>query len=240
MRSSHLRNFQTAISLEVHRISDRPDLFWQQVYNRLQWSGELASGPLLYELEKRTAPGAPPWIRTRMPYRESRYLARTLFGHSGTVNCCAISPDGMSIISGGEDYSVKVWDAATGRLRFDLREHGGPVRACAIGHDGRTFVSGDAEGKLCIWEMASGHLQERLNAGRQEIHGLAVSPKDGLIAAACADGRLRIWHPPGAAWLRMGGPQRSGLLLPLRSGRRPDHIFGRRWASHCLPSLEAR
>lgn len=178
---------------EAHRISVRPDLFWQQVYNRLQWKDELRSGILRREFEKRTAPGASPWLRTRRPFRESRFLVRTLAGHSGAVTCCAVSPDGRSIISGGDDYSVKVWDVATGQVRLDLRGHTAPVRACAVGPDGSRFVSGDAGGKLCIWETATGHLRDTLSAGKHEIHGCAVSPKDGLIAAACSDGLLRVW-----------------------------------------------
>jgi WD40 repeat protein len=207
----NLQAFETAILREAHRIAGRPDLFWQQVYNRLQWNGELESGLLRREREKRTAAGAPPWMRTRRPFRESRFLVRTLAGHSGTVNCCAISADGRSIISGGEDCSVKIWDVATGQVRLDLPGHAAPVRACAVGADGGgSFVSGDTEGTLRIWEIANGHLRDTLSAGRHEIHGLAVSPKDGLIAAACADGLLRVWDPRSrrlvAEWSGHKGP----------------------------------
>ena len=39
----------------------------------------------------------------------------TLRGHSNWVTSVAYSPDGIRIISGSADNTVKVWDAATGK-----------------------------------------------------------------------------------------------------------------------------
>ena len=39
----------------------------------------------------------------------------TLTGHSREVTSVAYSPDGIRIISGSADNTVKVWDAATGK-----------------------------------------------------------------------------------------------------------------------------
>jgi WD40 repeat protein len=156
-------------------------------------------------------------MRTRIPFRESPFLVRTLAGHSGPATCCAISPDGRSVISGGDGHSIRVWDVATGRSRLVLRGHAAPLRACAIGHDGRDLVSGDAEGELRTWDAATGQVRATLSAGH-EIHGCAVDPKQGLIAAACADGLLRIWDPRSrllvAEWAGHTGPVHSCRFAP--------------------------
>ena len=51
---------------------------------------------------------------------------RTLSGHSDWVRSCCFSPNGASVLSGSDDNTLKIWDAATGvRLRsaLSLRFH---------------------------------------------------------------------------------------------------------------------
>jgi len=38
---------------------------------------------------------------------------RTLEGHLGGVESVAYSPDGKRVVSGSEDWIVKIWDANT-------------------------------------------------------------------------------------------------------------------------------
>jgi len=44
------------------------------------------------------------------------WQVRTLEGLSGVVNSVAWSSDGKWIVSGSDDYLVKIWDAETGAL----------------------------------------------------------------------------------------------------------------------------
>lgn len=44
-------------------------------------------------------------------------LVASLEGHSGLVRCVAFAPDGKTLVTGGSDRTVRVWDAATGKAR---------------------------------------------------------------------------------------------------------------------------
>jgi hypothetical protein len=86
--------FERALGREAHNLARRPDLTWQQLYNRLQWAVEAVRERLEPEREHRSTLGAAPWLRTRTRFRESEALVRVLTGHTGDVVACAFSPDG--------------------------------------------------------------------------------------------------------------------------------------------------
>jgi hypothetical protein len=71
-----LQEYVRALRQESHVFIQRPDLLWQQLYNRLQWSGELLAQSLATELARRSVPEAVPWMRTMTPVGESKALIR--------------------------------------------------------------------------------------------------------------------------------------------------------------------
>ncbi|VTT97756.1 serine threonine protein kinase : Serine/threonine protein kinase OS=Singulisphaera acidiphila (strain ATCC BAA-1392 / DSM 18658 / VKM B-2454 / MOB10) GN=Sinac_2851 PE=3 SV=1: Pkinase: WD40: WD40: WD40: WD40 [Gemmataceae bacterium] len=56
--------------------------------------------------------------------------------HAGAVNHLALSRDGKTLVSGGWDRTVRVWDAATLKPRRVLRGHTDPVHSVAVSADG--------------------------------------------------------------------------------------------------------
>ena len=76
-----------------------------------------------------------------------------LEGHAGRVWCVAISPDGTKIASASADYTVKVWDLATGKLLQTLAEHLGEVRTVAFSPDGSLIASGGDDLEIKLWQL---------------------------------------------------------------------------------------
>ncbi len=70
--------------------------------------------------------------------------SRAFEGHSAPVRSLAFSRDGQSILSGGDDNTVRVWDTLTGRMKAVLRGHSRPVQSCVFSPDGRQVVSDGA------------------------------------------------------------------------------------------------
>ena len=98
-----LEAFSKDFVREMHNLQERPDIIWQQMYNRLQWTdGPAKDGPVAKviapEFDKRTAPKARPWFHLNSRLRESGALIRTLTGHTNYVNSCAFSPDGRRML----------------------------------------------------------------------------------------------------------------------------------------------
>lgn len=50
---------------------------------------------------------------------------RSLVGHQDEVNTCCFSPDWSRLVSGGDDWLVKVWDTRSGKPVHSLANHKG-------------------------------------------------------------------------------------------------------------------
>jgi hypothetical protein len=109
----------------------------------------------------------------------------------------AYSPDGQRLAASGDDGSVKVWDAATGREVLTLRGHtGGHVNDLAYSPDGRRLASCGDDATVRVWDAATG--QELLTLrgptrfpAERRFFNVAFSP-DGLRLVA-TDGTVRVW-----------------------------------------------
>ena len=70
-----------------------------------------------------------------------------LRGHEARVTSVAFDPQGRRIVSGSQDETVRVWDAATGAELHCLRGHKGWVTSVAFDPQGRRIVSGSVTGR---------------------------------------------------------------------------------------------
>ena len=64
-----------------------------------------------------------------------------------------VSADGLLMATAHEDRTVKVWDAATAKLRVAYRGHAGIGTGVAIAPDGRTLASANGDGTVKVWPM---------------------------------------------------------------------------------------
>ena len=74
----------------------------------------------------------------------------------------AFSPDGMRIVSGSDDNTVRLWDAASGAQLAVLRGHEDEVNSVAFSPDGTRIVTGGGDtfinlpGEVKVWDAQKG------------------------------------------------------------------------------------
>jgi WD40 repeat protein len=116
-----------------------------------------------------------------------------LTGHTDWVRSVAVGQvEGRPVIvSGGDDATVRVWDAATGTPVGDpLTGHTGYVNAVAVGQvDGRpVIVSGSDDATVRVWDLAAFATQKAARHSGEDTDAIVVDVAAGVLAVAVRAG----------------------------------------------------
>jgi WD40 repeat protein/uncharacterized caspase-like protein len=103
-------------------------------------------------------------------------------------------PDAKFIVSGSADQTIKVWDAASGRLAQTLLGHATTVGALAASPDGKYLGSGGADGSIKIWDATTWKELRTLNRRTKKITALAFSPDSKRLLSGSSEGLLTLWN----------------------------------------------
>ncbi|OAX38253.1 WD40 repeat-like protein [Rhizopogon vinicolor AM-OR11-026] len=115
-------------------------------------------------------------------------------GHTSSLTCVALFPNGKTIISGSYDRRIRLWDVETGQASGEfLRGHKVAVCAVAVSPDGTKFVSGGGDGRILIWNAATRSLAtEPIEAYWNRVDCISFSPDSASIAST-AGKMIKIW-----------------------------------------------
>ncbi len=143
-------------------------------------------------------------------------LVAVLAGHPDMAVCLAFSPGGATLVSGGLDATVKLWNPATGHERATLRGHHDGVSALAFAPGARRFASASFDGAVRIWEPAAPAFSPAvcLNLGGP-ARGLAFTPDGRTLLTSGVSGIARWNAITGASLTMSEGPSRPDATGPL-------------------------
>jgi hypothetical protein len=127
--------------------------------------------------------------------------ATILEGHTSWVMSVAFSFDGLRIVSGSDDRTVRIWDAVSGAVLHTLEGHTSSVSSVAFSSDGSRIVSGSVDKTVRIWDAVSGAVLHTLEGHTSSVSSVAFSSDGSRIVSGSVDKTVRIWDAVSGAVL---------------------------------------
>ncbi len=134
--------------------------------------------------------------------------AQRYLGHKFGAWHAVFLPDGRSLLSTGQDDTIRHWETDTGK-QIGLLRHEGQVTRVAVSADGRFALASAwvSEGRhnLRVFQLDPGKVIQVL-PGHTALNAVALSPDGRWGLAGGSDGSVRLWKMPPEVW-QNGSPQ---------------------------------
>ena len=113
-------------------------------------------------------------------------LKRTLIGHTKTVSCIAVHPDGL-IVSGSHDSTIIIWDS-DGHCVNTLEGHNKKINSVSILPNG--MILSQSDNRLKLWNPVEGKCILSLKQNNM-THCIVL--KNGLVCVS-TDDQILVYH----------------------------------------------
>jgi WD40 repeat protein/serine/threonine protein kinase len=102
-------------------------------------------------------------------------------------------PESQQILTGGEDGTAAVWDAATGGMLRSFKTHNDGTWSLTLTADGQRIVIGGGDGTARVWDGLSGRELLSLKGHIGPVWSVAVTADGRRLVTGGQDGKVKIW-----------------------------------------------
>lgn len=116
-----------------------------------------------------------------------------LIGHDGGVWCAALSPDGVQLVTGGADATVRVFDASAVAVERESQPHFRGATDVAFSPDGRLLARAGMDHSVSLLDVATNEVVARLGSHQEVVSSVVFSSAGHTLVSASHDRTIAVW-----------------------------------------------
>ncbi|RAL38796.1 hypothetical protein DM860_013477 [Cuscuta australis] len=114
--------------------------------------------------------------------------------HEGGCASIMFEYNSSTLVSGGQDQTIKVWDTNTGSLSNTLYGGLGSVLDLSITHDNRSIIAATSSNNLYVWDVGTGRIRHTLTGHKDKVCAVDVGKCSSRhVASAAYDRTIKVW-----------------------------------------------
>ncbi len=126
---------------------------------------------------------------------------RWLDGHRAAVKTAIFLTEGFAA-SGGDDFTITLWNLKDGTAQARLEGHKGQVAGLAVSPDGSLLASASWDGSVGLWALPDGANVAMMTGHGGVVNDVGFSQDGAQVYTASADGTIRVWRVAEASETR--------------------------------------
>ncbi|KAK7053416.1 hypothetical protein VNI00_004042 [Paramarasmius palmivorus] len=131
---------------------------------------------------------------SRGPQPIGRDLHVTLSSHKGPVHVARYAKGTAKyILTGGQDRSVRLFNASSGSEIKAFAAHGYEVLSITVAHDNAKFASSGGDRSVFVWDVATGMTTRRMAGHMGKIYVVEFNDDASVVASGSYDATVRLW-----------------------------------------------
>ncbi|WP_340617999.1 WD40 repeat domain-containing protein [Xenorhabdus entomophaga] len=113
--------------------------------------------------------------------------------HDHLANQCSFSPDGRWLVSASSDYSARIWEIPTMRLKAALLGHEDDVEMAVFNPTSDLVATCSRDKSIRLFRVDNGQCQHVLQGHEADVISVSWSMDGHILISSSDDGTIRRW-----------------------------------------------
>ena len=118
---------------------------------------------------------------------------KSYIGHRDDVTCCSFSSDWKLLATGGDDFTLRLWDMVKDKEVHALIGHTQHVKSVCFSYNNEKIASGGADNIVIVWQVSSGIVLNTLNGHALSIECVCFSNSGDFLCSGSWDYTAILW-----------------------------------------------